>query len=58
MHRDIAALAHDRGILMHTDCSQSIGKVSVNVRDLGVDLLTVAGHKLYAPKGVSARVNA
>jgi cysteine desulfurase len=38
----------------HTDCAQSLGKVPVNVNELGVDLLTVAGHKLYAPKGVGA----
>jgi cysteine desulfurase len=38
--------------LVHTDAAQSLGKVPVNVDDLGVDLLTVAGHKLYAPKGI------
>lgn len=41
-------------IVVHTDASQAIGKVCVNVQDLGVDLLTVAGHKLYAPKGIGA----
>ncbi|KAG2768309.1 hypothetical protein JG687_00000525 [Phytophthora cactorum] len=41
-------------IVVHTDASQAIGKVRVNVQDLGVDLLTVAGHKLYAPKGIGA----
>jgi cysteine desulfurase len=40
--------------LLHTDAAQSIGKVPVNVEDLGVNLLTIAGHKLYAPKGVGA----
>lgn len=50
--REIAAIARERGVLMHTDAAQSLGKVSVLVEDLGVDLLTVAGHKLYAPKGV------
>jgi cysteine desulfurase len=49
---EIAALAHQRGILVHTDAAQSIGKIPVNVDDLGVDLLSLAGHKLYAPKGI------
>jgi cysteine desulfurase len=50
--REIAALARQRGVLVHTDAAQSLGKVTVNVDDLGVDLLTLAGHKLYAPKGI------
>jgi cysteine desulfurase len=50
--KEIAALTNERGVLMHTDAAQSLGKVPVNVNDLGVDLLTLAGHKLYAPKGV------
>jgi cysteine desulfurase len=50
--REIAQLAHARGVPVHTDAAQSLGKVAVNVDELGVDLLTVAGHKLYAPKGV------
>ncbi len=51
---DIAEAAHRRGALVHCDCAQSVGKVPVVARDLGVDLLSVAGHKLYAPKGVGA----
>src|SRR6516162_886870 len=50
--KEIAALTRARGVLLHTDAAQSLGKVAVDVNDLGVDLLTVAGHKLYAPKGV------
>ncbi len=50
----IAALAHGRGALMHTDAAQSPGKIAVNVDELRVDLLTLAGHKFYATKGVGA----
>ncbi len=50
--REIAASARARGVLVHTDAAQSLGKLPVNVADLGVDFLTLAGHKLYAPKGV------
>ncbi len=50
----IGALARSRGILMHTDAAQSVGKISTLVRDLNVDFVSVAGHKFYAPKGVGA----
>jgi cysteine desulfurase len=51
---EIAEIAHRHGILLHSDAAQSVGKIPTRVGDLGVDLLTVAGHKLYAPKGVGA----
>lgn len=51
---EIAALARSRGVLMHTDAAQSPGKIAVNVDELQVDLLSLAGHKFYASKGVGA----
>jgi len=50
--REIADIARRHGAVMHSDCAQSVGKIPVDVDDLGVDLLTIAGHKLYAPKGI------
>ena len=52
--REIARAAKARGALMHTDAAQSVGKIPVDVQELEVDLLTIAGHKLYAPKGIGA----
>ncbi len=49
---EIAAAARRHGALVHVDAAQSVGKIAVNVKELGADLLSIAGHKLYAPKGV------
>ena len=51
---EIAKIARQHDVLFHTDASQSVGKIPTNVTNLGVDLLTMAGHKLYAPKGIGA----
>jgi len=51
---ELSRIAHEHGVLFHTDAAQTLGKVPVSVKQLGSDLLSIAGHKLYAPKGVGA----
>jgi cysteine desulfurase len=52
--KEIGKLAHEMGILFHTDATQAVGKVALNVEEMGIDLLSLSAHKLYGPKGIGA----
>ncbi|MCS7149386.1 MAG: cysteine desulfurase family protein [Caldimicrobium sp.] len=54
--REIGLICKEMGIPVHTDACQAVGKILVNIKDLMVDMLTLAGHKMYAPKGIGALI--
>ena len=52
--KEIGQLAHEKGVLFHTDATQAVGKIPINVEEMGIDILSLTAHKMYGPKGVGA----
>lgn len=52
--KELAEIAHDRGAVFHTDAAQAVGKVPIDLRDMGIDLVAFSGHKMCGPKGIGA----
>ena len=52
--KKIGDICKKNGVFFHTDCAQAIGKIKINVNEMNIDLLSISGHKIYAPKGVGA----
>jgi cysteine desulfurase NifS len=52
--KELCAIAHEKKVLFHTDAVQAVGKIKIDVEDLGIDMLSIAGHKYHAPKGIGA----
>ena len=50
--KELCAIAHEKGVLFHTDAVQAVGKIKVDVEDLGIDMLSMSGHKFHGPKGI------